>query len=208
MMKYKKTVILLTILFAIFFYILFSGTVIVKPDTTVIVKEIAIHNDQIKLKSRPLTNNGEKSKFFFKQPAIPGTGIGYIDEIFNKSNPYTFKTSFAFYTLDQITTNNEDKNKVRAYTISGSIKEIKNWDSFLSKLDINDINSRRSPYSRMYDNRVELLAEQLKNLLRTNNPEQYYPYGAGTEESIQNIGQKINFLQKELISRRNFLVAL
>jgi len=139
---------------------------------------------------------------------IPGTGIGYIDEIYDSRHPYTFETSFAFYTLDEITGNREDRDKVRAYTISGSIGEIKNWDNFLTKLNVEEANRNRSNYSRQYENRVEVLADQLKFILRTSSPEQYYPYGADRTNKIMNLGQKISWLSNELISRRNFLAAI
>ena len=207
-MNNKKIIVVLLIVSATVLYLFFSSTIIVKPGTVVIVNELIFSTDQTKLVSRPFINDGEKNKLFFKQPVIPGTGIGYIEEIYDSNSPYDFKTSFALYTLDQLTGNEEDRNKVRAYTISGKIKEISNWDNFLNKLNVEELNNRRSPYSRKYNSRVEILAEQLKFLLRTSNPEQYYPYGAGTKDSVMNLGQKINFLQQELVSRRNFLAGI
>jgi len=189
-------------------YTIFSSLIYVKPGYVVIINEIKLGTDRVKLISRALINEGEKAKIFTKQPVIPGTGIGYIEEVYDSSKPYNFKTSFTLYTLDQLTGNNEDKNKVRAYTISGTIGEINDWEVFLNKLNVEEVNSNRSPYFRKYNSRVEILADQLKFLLRTSTPEQYYPYGAGTEESVMNLGQKINYLKQELVSRRNFLVSL
>jgi len=207
-MSIKKNTIIFSVISAlIFLYLLLSSMIIVKPESVVILKELKIDTDQIRLISRPLINEGGKNRIFFKQPAIPGTGIGYVEEIYYFDDPYKFKTSFALYTLDQITGNEEDRNKVRAFTISGQIKGVDNWDYFLNKLNVEEINNNRSPYSRKYTSRVEILAEQLKFLLRTSNPSQYYPYGAGTEKQIMNLGQKIAYLKEELVSRRNFMVA-
>jgi len=204
----KKRIILLSVTSMLILYTIFSSLIYVKPGYVVIINEIKLGTDRVKLISRALINEGEKAKIFTKQPVIPGTGIGYIEEVYDSSKPYNFKTSFTLYTLDQLTGNNEDKNKVRAYTISGTIGEINDWEVFLNKLNVEEVNSNRSPYFRKYNSRVEILADQLKFLLRTSTPEQYYPYGAGTEESVMNLGQKINYLKQELVSRRNFLVSL
>ncbi|MBI9098534.1 MAG: hypothetical protein JEY91_08640 [Spirochaetaceae bacterium] len=205
----KKSVFYISAVSVLLLYLFLSSTVIVKSGTVAIVNELAIGKDRIQLISRPLINENNGKKLFFKQPVIPGTGIGYIEEVYDATeNPYKFKTSFALYTLDQLTGNPEDKTKVRAYTISGTIRKIWNWDSFLNKLNVDEVNSSTSPYGKKYSNRVEILADRVKFLLRTSNPEQYYPYGAGTKELTMNLGQKIDYIQKELLSRRNFLVGL
>ncbi|MGQ9631933.1 MAG: hypothetical protein ACUVXI_16720 [bacterium] len=193
-------------------YLLATSFEAVGPRKVNVVREIGFNGSQAVLKSRPLVNEGDTPKLFPKQPKIPLTGIGYDEKTIDIDEVKNFTTSFALYTTDEKTGDKDDKEYVQAYTIEGKVKRVTDWDKFISLLDVDQINyeSRNSPFARKYKDRVEIIADQLKIIARSGSTEDPFGNPLTTEDGkrLMNLKMKIDYWQNELISRRNFVIAL
>ena len=75
-------------------------------------------------------------------------------------------------------------------------------------MDPSRLNSDDNPFEVKYRDRSEIIAEQLKYLTWSSDPAGLYPGAAGGKASVMTPGQKIDYWYQELVSRRNFVVAL
>ena len=208
MKKIKLSAVLITLILIIAVWMLITGIQHVPAGMVEVVMEVGMEGENVIITPSPLVNNGERGKLFLKQPKIPFLGIGYTKEKFEINMDLPFSTSFAFYTLDEITGKSEDRDRVNAYVIEGKISEVLDWGKFIKKLDLDKFNSIESPYSKKYEDRGQILAEQIKYLIRSSDPENLYPSATENRIEIQSPGAKIEYWFNELVSRRNFIVAL
>ena len=105
----------------------------------------------------------------------------------------------------------EDREYVDAYIIKGKIKKVIDWVKFISLLDVDqaNINRKNNPFLRKLTNRESLLAEKIRKLVGSNNSE--YSYGTDItmeDGKIIDLVSKIEEVESELLSRRNFILYL
>lgn len=179
-------------------YVLVTSLESVKPHTVVIIRELRVNGSGLALKSRALVNEGDKSKTFLKQPKIPFTGIGYHEST-TDMEVKDINVKFAFYTTDDKTGNKEDREHVQAFIVEGKVN-VNDWEKLVSRLDLSQFNyaADNDPYAKRYYDRIEIMAEQLKAIARSGEP----------EGRLMSLEQSIQYWQNELVSRRNFVVAL
>ncbi|MCK5197169.1 MAG: hypothetical protein KAR21_02400, partial [Spirochaetales bacterium] len=162
----KISVFFYTLLILIFTWLIVSSIEIVPPGRVHIVRVLGLHGNNVALKAIPLVNENDRRKIFFKQPKIPFLKIGFIEASLSIEEVREIAASFAFYTTDKVTGVSDDREWVQAFTLEGRIEEITDWNKFVSNIDIQQINfeTGESPYTRKYNNRIDIIAEELKIL--------------------------------------------
>lgn len=199
---------LLILIILIILYLVISSLAYVPGGEVHLYRIITRKGTFLTLEELPLVNDSARGRLFFKQPVIPGTGIGYKSGEIKIDQVMELKTSFAFYTEKMITGNPEDVDTVRAFTISGEIAAVTDWERFIRRLNPvqYDYDTRNTPFAPRIEDRVDVLAEQIEVSARAADvPFSSFP---AEGEPLGNLGDIYNFWYNELISRRNFIAAL
>lgn len=160
---------------------------------------------------RALVNGTDKPRRMWKWPRIPGTFIGVKEEPI-KDEAKTVRTRFAIYTTDELTGNPEDAEYVQAYVVEVEIK-VEDWQKFFEEIDLDEINRERrkaGPFVRLVKDRFEVVADQIADIIRSGRTTDRFGKPLRTKEGYpaMNLSERINYAYSELISRRNFLIAL
>ena len=204
----KISVLLLSLLIAAGIYLLLTSIERVPAGEVKIVREITTDGISLAIKPRPLVNIGDRPKWFFKQPKLPFLGMGFLEETIIPGETADFTSSFAYYTLDELTGLDKDRETVSACLVEGSVAEITDWELFTSRLNPSQYNNEDNPYGKKYDSRLDILAEQIKYLVLAGEAGSIIPVADESEKTVVSPGRKIDYWYQELLSRRNFIVAL
>jgi len=121
-------------------------------------------------------------------------------------------TKFAMYTADEVTGKEEDREHVQVYVIDVEIK-VKDWQKFFEEINLNEINRERrraGPFSRLVKDRFEVVAYQIGNIIKGGKTTDTFGKPLRTKEGypVMNMNDRVNYAYSQLISRRNFLIAL
>jgi len=121
-------------------------------------------------------------------------------------------TKFAMYTADEVTGKEEDREHVQVYVIDVEIK-VKDWQKFFEEINLNEINRERrraGPFSRLVKDRFEVMAYQIGNIIKGGKTTDTFGKPLRTKEGypVMNMNDRVNYAYSQLISRRNFLIAL
>lgn len=113
-------------------WVLGTGLTIVKPNTCQIVR-VPERVGAFIVFDKPVAflNNSDRTIFFLSCPRIPFTNIGSKEETYSLSEPLEIDIKVKLFTMDEITENPEDKNKIVYLVVSGTGK-VTDWDEFLS----------------------------------------------------------------------------
>ncbi|UCG94372.1 MAG: hypothetical protein JSW13_00990 [Candidatus Aerophobus sp.] len=195
----------LTILIIIFGYVIIDGwfTDEIGPHTAVAVYEPG--------GIRALVNKADKPKRLWKWPRILGTSIGVREEPI-KDETRIVSTKFAMYTADEVTGKEEDREYVQVYVIDVEIK-VKDWQKFFEEINLDEINRERrraGPFSRLVKDRFEVVAYQIGNIIKGGKTTDTFGKTLRTKEGypVMNMNDRVNYAYSQLLSRRNFLIAL
>ncbi|MFQ6066145.1 MAG: hypothetical protein ACE5K3_02555 [bacterium] len=195
----------LTILIIIAGYVIIDGwlTNRIGPHTAVAVYEPG--------GIRALVNKADKPDRLWKWPRILGTSIGVREEPI-KDETRIVSTKFAMYTADEVTGKEADSEYVQVYVIDVEIK-VKDWQKFFEEINLDEINRERrraGPFSRLVKDRFEVVAYQIGNITRSGKTTDTFGKPLRTKEGypVMNLNDRINYAYSQLMSRRNFLIAL
>jgi len=195
----------LTILIIIVGYVIIDGWLTNKigPHTSVAVYEPG--------GIRALVNKADKPERLWKWPRILGTSIGVREEPI-KDETRIVSTKFAMYTADEVTGKEEDREYVQVYVIDVEIK-VKDWQKFFEEINLDEINRERrraGPFSRLVKDRFEVVAYQIGNIIKGGKTTDTFGKPLRTKEGypVMNMNDRVNYAYSQLISRRNFLIAL
>ena len=195
----------LTILIIIVGYVIIDGwfTDKIGPHTAVAVYEPG--------GIRALVNKADKPKRLWKWPRILGTSIGVKEEPI-KDETRIVSTKFAMYTADEVTGKEEDREYVQVYVIDVEIK-VKDWQEFFEEINLDEINRERrraGPFSRLVKDRFEVVAYQIGNIIKGGKTTDTFGKPLRTKEGypVMNLNDRVNYAHSQLMSRRNFLIAL
>jgi len=160
---------------------------------------------------RVLINKTDKPDRMWKWPRILGTSIGVREEPI-KDETRIVSTKFAMYTTDEVTGREEDKEYVQAYVIDIEIK-VKDWQKFFEEINLDEINKEREksgPFVRLVKDRFEVIAYQIENIIRAGKTTDAFGKPLRTKEGypVMNLSDRVNYAYSQLVSRRNFLIAL
>jgi len=160
---------------------------------------------------RALVNKSDKSVRMWKWPRIPGTSIGMREEPI-KDEIKNITSRFALYTSDKVTAKEEDKKYVQAYVIDIEV-EVKDWQKFFTEIDLEKINEERrkaGPFVSLVKDRFEVIADFIEDIIKRGETTDRLGKSLRTKEGypVMNLTTRINYLYSQLISRRNFLIAL
>lgn len=160
---------------------------------------------------RALVNRTDKADRIWKWPRIPGTLIGVKEEPI-KDEAKTISTKFAMYTTDEVTGNSEDEEYAQAYIVDTEIK-VKDWQKFFEEIKLDEINKERrkaGPFTRLVKDRFEVVADQIVDIIRSGGTTDKFGKPLRTKEDYpaMNLSERINYAYSQLMSRRNFLIAL
>ena len=195
----------LTILIIIVGYVIIDGWLTDKigPHTAVAVYEPG--------GIRALVNKADKPERLWKWPRILGTSIGVKEEPI-KDETRIVSTKFAMYTADEVTGKEEDREYVQVYVIDVEIR-VKDWQKFFEEINLDEINRERrkaGPFSRLVKDRFEVVAYQIGNIIKGGKTTDTFGKTLRTKEGypVMNMNDRVNYAYSQLISRRNFLIAL
>ena len=195
----------LTILIIIAGYVIIDGWLTNKigPYTAVAVYELG--------GIRALVNKADKPDRVWKWPRILGTSIGVREEPI-KDETRIVSTKFAMYTADEVTGKEEDREYVQVYVIDVEIK-VKDWQKFFEEINLDEINRERrkaGPFPHLVKDRFEVVAYQIGNIIKGGKTTDTFGKLLRTKEGypVMNLNDRINYAYSQLISRRNFLIAL
>jgi len=195
----------LTILIIIVGYVIIDGwfTDEIGPHTAVVVYEPG--------GIRALVNKADKPERLWKWPRILGTSIGVKEEPI-KDETRIVSTKFAMYTADEVTGKEEDREYVQVYVIDVEIR-VKDWQKFFEEINLDEINRERrraGPFSRLVKDRFEVVAYQIGNIIKGGKTTDTFGKTLRTKEGypVMNMNDRVNYAYSQLISRRNFLIAL
>ena len=195
----------LTILIIIVGYVIIDGwfTDEIGPHTAVAVYEPG--------GIRALVNKADKPKRLWKWPRILGTSMGVKEEPI-KDETRMVSTKFAMYTADEVTGKEEDREYVQVYVIDVEIK-VKDWQKFFEEINLDEINRERrraGPFSRLVKDRFEVVAYQIGNIIKGGKTTDTFGKTLRTKEGypVMNMNDRVHYAYSQLISRRNFLIAL
>ncbi len=195
----------LTILIILVGYVIIDGWLTDKigPHTAVAVYEPG--------GIRALVNKADKPERLWKWPRILGTSIGVKEEPI-KDETRIVSTKFAMYTADEVTGKEEDREYVQVYVIDVEIK-VKDWQKFFEEINLDEINRERrraGPFSRLVKDRFEVVAYQIGNIIKGGKTTDTFGKTLRTKEGypVMNMNDRVNYAYSQLISRRNFLIAL
>ncbi|MCK4617308.1 hypothetical protein KAT45_00255 [Candidatus Aerophobetes bacterium] len=195
----------LTILIIIVGYVIIDGwfTDKIGPHTAVAVYEPG--------GIRALVNKADKPERLWKWPRILGTSIGVKEEPI-KDETRMVSTKFAMYTADEVTGKEEDREYVQVYVIDVEIR-VKDWQKFFEEINLDEINRERrraGPFSRLVKDRFEVVAYQIGNIIKGGKTTDTFGKTLRTKEGypVMNMNDRVNYAYSQLISRRNFLIAL
>ena len=195
----------LTILIIIVGYVIIDGwfTDEIGPHTAVAVYEPS--------GIRALVNKADKPERLWKWPRILGTSIGVKEEPI-KDETRIVSTKFAMYTADEVTGKEEDREYVQVYVIDVEIR-VKDWQKFFEEINLDEINRERrraGPFSRLVKDRFEVVAYQIGNIIKGGKTTDTFGKTLRTKEGypVMNLNDRVNYAYSQLISRRNFLIAL
>jgi len=160
---------------------------------------------------RALVNEADKPDRMWKWPRILGTPIGMREEPI-KDEMRIISTKSAMYTSDEVTGREEDKEYVQAYVIDVEIK-VRDWQKFFEEINLDEINRERrraGPFARLVKDRFEVVAYQIENIIKAGKTTDAFGKLLRTKEGypVMNLNDRINYAYSQLISRRNFLIAL
>ncbi len=195
----------LTILIILVGYVIIDGWLTDKigPHTAVAVYEPG--------GIRALVNKADKPERLWKWPRILGTSIGVKEEPI-KDETRMVSTKFAMYTADEVTGKEEDREYVQVYVIDVEIR-VKDWQKFFEEINLDEINRERrraGPFSRLVKDRFEVVAYQIGNIIKGGKTTDTFGKTLRTKEGypVMNMNDRVNYAYSQLISRRNFLIAL
>lgn len=195
----------LTILIILVGYVIIDGWLTDKigPHTAVAVYEPG--------GIRALVNKADKPERLWKWPRILGTSIGVKEEPI-KDETRIVSTKFAMYTADEVTGKEEDREYVQVYVIDVEIR-VKDWQKFFEEINLDEINRERrraGPFSRLVKDRFEVVAYQIGNIIKGGKTTDTFGKTLRTKEGypVMNMNDRVNYAYSQLISRRNFLIAL
>jgi len=195
----------LTILLLIALYVITDGwlTNVIEPHTALAVYEPG--------GVRALVNRTDKPRRMWKWPRIPGTLIGVKEEQV-KDEPKFVSTRFAMYTRDELTGKLEDREYVQAYVVDVEI-EVKDWQKFFKEIDLDKINRERrkaGPFTPLVKDRFEVIAYQIQSLIRNGPTQDAFGKPLRTKDGypVMNLSDWTSYIYSQLLSRRNFLIAL
>ena len=195
----------LTILIIIAGYVIIDGWLTNKigPYTAVAVYELG--------GIRALVNKADKPDRVWKWPRILGTSIGVREEPI-KDETRIVSTKFAMYTADEVTGKEEDREYVQVYVIDVEIK-VKDWQKFFEEINLDEINRERrkaGPFPHLVKDRFEVVAYQIGNIIKGGKTTDTFGKLLRTKEGypVMNLNDRINYAYSQLLSRRNFLIAL
>lgn len=195
----------LTILIILVGYVIIDGWLTDKigPHTAVAVYEPG--------GIRALVNKADKPERLWKWPRILGTSIGVKEEPI-KDETRIVSTKFAMYTADEVTGKEEDREYVQVYVIDVEIR-VKDWQKFFEEINLDEINRERrraGPFSRLVKDRFEVVAYQIGNIIKGGKTTDTFGKTLRTKEGypVMNLNDRVNYAYSQLMSRRNFLIAL
>ncbi len=160
---------------------------------------------------RVLVNRADKPDRMWKWPRILGTSIGVREEPI-KDETRIVSTKFPMYTTEEVTGKKEDSEYVQVYVIDVEIK-VKDWQKFFEEINLDEINRERrraGPFSRLVKDRFEVVAYQIGNIVKDGQTTDAFGKPLRTKEGypVMNLNDRISYAYSQLISRRNFLIAL
>lgn len=195
----------LVVLLLVLIYIIADGWLMnkIEPHTVVAVYEPR--------GVRALINKSDKSIRRWKWPRIPGTSIGVKEEPI-KDEVKSVTARFALYTSEEVTGKEEDKKYVRAYVVDTEV-EIKDWQKFLTEIDLEKINEERKkagPFVILVKDRFEVIAGFIEDVIKRGEATDRLGKPLRSKEGYpaMNLTTRINYGYSQLINRRNFLITL